>query len=165
MKKLKIETAEEGFDLAAWVRKMSSGEVTVEKAPPGPSAEKNTVPKRPRRSTPLIEAALVPRWKWSKAHRALIASGEPHESTAEDAGVLTQHHHAELAPADVDTSPPPAPPKPAPPTNAAAMREAARLLAEMTTGARGILVTYVAVGEPVHLPDPPADRLLPEVEP
>ena len=87
MKKLKIETPEEGFDLAAWVREMSSGEPVAEKAPPGPSAEKNTVPKRPRRSAPLIEVALVPRWKWSKAHRALAASGEPHESTAEDAGV------------------------------------------------------------------------------
>jgi hypothetical protein len=32
------------------------------------------------------------------------------------------------------------------------------------TGARGILVCFVDAAEPAHLPDPLADRLLPEVE-
>jgi hypothetical protein len=96
----------------------------------------------------VSERLLVPRWRWPAAHGHLVKHGGWFEAQAasnyagavvvradrEIAGILLQHHHAEAAPADVDTSVPPPPRAPAPPTNAAELKEIARVLAAMTHG-------------------------------
>jgi hypothetical protein len=82
----KIEPAsDDESGMPAWVRSLL--EATREersRRKPRKAREART----PRSAAVRSERVQVPRYRWSRAHAALVASGEPLEATATAAGVI-----------------------------------------------------------------------------
>jgi hypothetical protein len=80
MKNSKIDLNADDFDLGEWIKQTRATSRALAK-------RKNTVPRGPRRSGTLDRVVLIPRFRWTGAHQALLASKQPHEATAVAGGV------------------------------------------------------------------------------